>query len=186
VPQAPPNLSSSLDSLHRATARVRERFRAHAARHGLDWSGYAVLRPLVETGPQRITDLADAVQLSPSTVSRTVTQLIGAGLVERRADAVDGRASIVTLTDRGRQAYQELRRIRDDYLDTLLDRWSARDRADLAQLLSRLAAAIEADAGHPATGPPDLYAPDGDVRPGPQQPRPRSTGSTDLASMGNR
>jgi DNA-binding MarR family transcriptional regulator len=139
------DLGASLTLLLRAVMRVRDRFRAEAVRSGLDWSAYVVLRPLVESGPRRLTTLAEAMKLSPSTVSRLVTHMITEGLLERRPDPDDGRAGIIAPTDRGVRTYTELRRVRDDYVAQLLGDWSDHDRSELVRLVGRLASALEAD-----------------------------------------
>jgi DNA-binding MarR family transcriptional regulator len=138
-----PDVGASLGAVLRAVARVRDRFRAQTQRHGLDWSAFGLLRPVVENGPQRVTSLATTLHLAPSTVSRLANHLVDAGLLERHADAADGRVIIVAPTDRGREAYTTLRRLRDEYVTALLDDWPAADRFALALLLDRLADAIE-------------------------------------------
>ena len=139
------DLGAALTLLLRAVMRVRDRFRAEAVRNGLDWSAYVVLRPLVETGPRRLTTLAESMKLSPSTVSRLVTHMIADGLLERRPDADDGRACIIAPTERGQRIYAELRGVRDDYVARLLSDWSEQDRSELVRLVARLASALEAD-----------------------------------------
>ena len=51
----------------------------------------------------RVSDLAACVELDASTVSRQIKQLEDKGIVERTADPADGRASLVRLTDDGRE-----------------------------------------------------------------------------------
>ena len=52
----------------------------------------------------RMQDLAARVVLSRTRVSRIVSELEHEGLVERRADADDGRAALATITSAGRAA----------------------------------------------------------------------------------
>ncbi|WP_245238291.1 hypothetical protein [Streptomyces roseochromogenus] len=61
-----------------------------------------VLQVLGEHSPARISDLA-ARRLAPSTVSGLIGQMITSGLVARDMDSADRRASVVTLTDAGRE-----------------------------------------------------------------------------------
>ncbi len=87
----------------------------HRARHGVDPSAYPVLVQLMES-PKRTTELATCLHADTSTVSRQVTALVDVGLVERRADPEDRRATILVATDAGRAAYDEMRAGRERML----------------------------------------------------------------------
>lgn len=54
-------------------------------------------------------DLAGRSGLDPSTVSRAVAAAVGQGLVERRTDSTDRRASALALTPAGRELLVEAR-----------------------------------------------------------------------------
>ena len=109
---------------------------AHRSRHGVDPSAYPVLFQLVE-GPKRTTELATCLHADISTVSRQVTSLVDAGLVERTADEEDRRAANLRLTDAGQAVFTTMRQDRERMLALVLADWSARDVATLADLLSR-------------------------------------------------
>lgn len=51
----------------------------------------------------RLSELAEASQLSKQTVGSIVDQLQAGGYVRREPDPLDARARLVTITDRGRQ-----------------------------------------------------------------------------------
>ncbi|HWG26671.1 MarR family winged helix-turn-helix transcriptional regulator [Actinospica sp.] len=70
---------------------------------GLALHEYAVLLNLSETENRemRMTELAAAVALSPSRMTRLVDDLRVRGLVTKFRDAQDGRGSIARLTDKG-------------------------------------------------------------------------------------
>jgi len=57
---------------------------------GFDRSAVILLKTLVALGPTRSSALAAAIHSDPSTVSRQVAALVGRGLLERRADQLDG------------------------------------------------------------------------------------------------
>jgi DNA-binding MarR family transcriptional regulator len=88
----------------------------------------------------RLSDLAAKVGLDASTVSRQIKQLEDKGIVERTPDPADGRASLVRLTETGRQTMQAGFRRRFERIKTVLEPWSQRDRDLLRKLLTRLAA----------------------------------------------
>ncbi len=133
--------------LELADAVVRELFllvrqvKRSAERHRpemiVDMAGYHVLAYLNVEGPQRAGELAAAFHADPSTISRQVSGLVKAGLVERRADPGDGRASILAATDEGVRVIETERRRRARLIAAVLAGWSAHDRAALTDLLAR-------------------------------------------------
>ena len=91
--------------------RAIERDLAGAGLIPLTW--YDVLLELGAAPGLRMQDLGARVVLSRTRVSRLVTELEGEGLVERRQDPADGRATLATITRAGRAA---LRRAAPVYL----------------------------------------------------------------------
>jgi DNA-binding MarR family transcriptional regulator len=71
-------------------------------------------------------------------VSRQLRPLEEEQLVERAAAASDARVALVSLTPAGKRVAKRLRTVGLRHLSDALADWSERDRADLAQLLSRL------------------------------------------------
>ncbi|MFL6074432.1 MAG: MarR family winged helix-turn-helix transcriptional regulator [Mycobacteriales bacterium] len=72
-------------------------------RHGLGVSEFEVLDRLAETPQkQRVQELAEAVHLSQSALSRTVARLEKEGLVDRCLCTEDRRGIWVSLTEAGR------------------------------------------------------------------------------------
>ncbi|MHB8439375.1 MAG: MarR family winged helix-turn-helix transcriptional regulator, partial [Acidimicrobiales bacterium] len=92
-------------------------------------------------------DLAAALELDLSTVSRQLRQLVDAGLVDRDPDPLDGRASLVSLSDRGRQVLDAVRAARREVLRRTVQGWLPEDRARLAESVAHLAADIRGGAG---------------------------------------
>jgi DNA-binding MarR family transcriptional regulator len=62
----------------------------------------SILIPLFEEDGLRMGELAARARLSKQTMTTTVRMLERDGLVERRADPRDGRASLIFLTERAR------------------------------------------------------------------------------------
>ncbi|AVT34042.1 MarR family transcriptional regulator [Plantactinospora sp. BC1] len=88
-------------------------------------------------------ELADRSGLDPSTVSRAVAALVARGLVTRRADPADRRASFVVLTDEGRTALTEARDWYGDLLRAALADWSAAEIDALTGALDRFVTDIQ-------------------------------------------
>jgi DNA-binding MarR family transcriptional regulator len=75
---------------------------------GLPLTFYDVLAQLSHAdGRLRMSELADAVVLSRSGVTRLVDRMVRAGLVRREACPTDRRASYATLTAAGRKALKQ-------------------------------------------------------------------------------
>jgi DNA-binding MarR family transcriptional regulator len=138
-------VAEALARLFRSLSKVRARVTEQAQVEGMSWSALMVLRPLVQSGPQRSSALADALCLDPSWISRQVAQLVQRGLVERRADPRDGRVCILAATEAGLELSARLQRSSDAYLAGKVAGWSAPDRRHLAVLLGRFAAELEND-----------------------------------------
>ena len=128
--------------LMRAFVRARTRMLA-AARHDVEWSAHIVLKALQIEGPMRSSALAEAIYSDPSTVSRQVAALVKDGLIERRADPVDGRASLLVLTPKAADVLADHDDIRLQHFARMLDGWSARDVRQFARLLERFTETYE-------------------------------------------
>ena len=115
------------------------RVAAHVRKHHEDAAAAHVLARLVDAGPQRVGALADAVGTDPSTVSRQVTELVTAALVERRADPDDGRAQLLAATAAGVRHCADGRRRRSELIAAALADWPDDARHRLAELLGRFA-----------------------------------------------
>jgi DNA-binding MarR family transcriptional regulator len=70
-------------------------------------------------------------------VSRQVAELVKLGLVERRPDLSDGRASLLAATEAGEGSYQARRAARNAGYAELLADWPAEDQLRLCELLGR-------------------------------------------------
>jgi DNA-binding MarR family transcriptional regulator len=105
----PPLVSAwrSLAARHAAISAALEH--ELGERHGLGVSEFEVLERLAENEQHkfRVQELADAVHLSQSTLSRLIGRLEQHGLVQRNMCDVDRRGIDVCLTDAGRRRHAE-------------------------------------------------------------------------------
>lgn len=88
-------------------------------------------------------ELARRLHLDKSSVSRIVAQLVGRGWVERLADQRDGRASMLRLTDAGRQTAAQLAKGRAAKFDRLLNSIPEGERGRVLQALDILTEALD-------------------------------------------
>lgn len=104
----------------------------------LEASAYGLMVRLNHAGPQRATELAAYFGVGKATMSRQLRALESLGLVTRRPDPVDGRASLVELTEEGRARFTVVRRARRQRYVAQLSAWDRSEIAELARLLHRL------------------------------------------------
>jgi DNA-binding MarR family transcriptional regulator len=91
--------------------------------HGIGVHEFEVLENLAaaEDGKRRIQELADAVALSQSALSRLVARLEREGLVERCICDLDRRGVYANLTDAGRERHAQALPTQREVLARLLD-----------------------------------------------------------------
>ncbi|MET4098784.1 DNA-binding MarR family transcriptional regulator [Agrococcus sp. UYP10] len=110
----------------------------------------STLFTLVERGPQRLGELATGERVSQPAMSQIVQALEADGLVERRPDPVDGRASSIAITAAGRALSSERRARRAATIAAVITTLDADDAAAIARALPALERLADAaDAVHP-------------------------------------
>ena len=102
---------------------------------------YRVLIELAARGPQRITDLAEALGVDNSTATRMCDRLVRKDLIQRRRGSTDRRWVRVSLTSSGRELVQQVSKRRRVEIAKILARL---DRSDLAPVLEALRTFAEA------------------------------------------
>ena len=140
--------AKSIDGLFEVLSRyVRLRDRVvHATVRSIDGDyETAALRGLfhLDRKAMRSRDLAEALYADPSTVSRHVAQLVDLGLVRREADPDDGRATLLVITDAGRERVESMRATRRLAMQDALAGWTDDEMDSLTTLLDRFVGAAE-------------------------------------------
>lgn len=91
----------------------------------------------------RMSELADALRVDPSTATRAVQRLTRAGLAHRAASHPDGRVVVVSITPLGRERHAAIADRRRETLAVLMAAFEPAERRDLASLMTRLVAALD-------------------------------------------
>jgi len=104
-----------------------------------------ILHVLCENARARLSDLAGMIRLDASTASRHIRGLEQLGYVERATDPADGRATLLSVTDPGRDALERQFDASRKRLSHIMRDWSGEDVAMLRHYLSRLTRDIELD-----------------------------------------
>ncbi|HSV61327.1 MAG TPA: MarR family winged helix-turn-helix transcriptional regulator [Variovorax sp.] len=89
--------------------KVSQHYDAEMARCGLKTTQYSLLSHVVKLGPIRPADLAQAMQMTPSTLSRNLQPLVAAGWLLLGAGA-DARSRLVSVTEAGQVKRREAQR----------------------------------------------------------------------------
>jgi DNA-binding MarR family transcriptional regulator len=124
---------------------VASKHTAPRVHDGVDTAAYPVLFLVGGVGPVRISDLATTLHSDVSTVSRQVSALVTNGLLDKSADPRDGRASVVSLTDAGRDALARIQDSRSMWFQSLLRDWHPDDAAHFTGRLQALGDALDAN-----------------------------------------
>ena len=125
------------DRLHSAAIHLLRRLRVRDRESGVGPAQLSALSVLVFGGPKSLSELADAEQVRPPTMSRIVGGLERAGLVRRRATE-DGRRVRLEASAKGTKILQEGRMRRVESLAKALDALSEKEQKLLGQLVELL------------------------------------------------
>lgn len=126
------------DAVTRLRRALRASIRTEYPWETLPMAQVELLQVLGEHPPARISDLATRQRLAPSTVSGLIGQMINAGLVARDVDPADRRASVVTLTNAGRDQLAAWTQAHERRLDAALSALDDTDRAAVTAALPAL------------------------------------------------
>jgi DNA-binding MarR family transcriptional regulator len=87
--------------------------------------------------------LAERLRIDPSSATRAVQRIVRAGLAERYDSPDDGRVVMVRVTDEGRRRHAVVAKRRALAMQRIVGSFAADERAQLADLMDRLTAAID-------------------------------------------
>ncbi len=91
----------------------------------------------------RMSELADALRVDPSTATRAVQRLERTGLAERHPSTADGRVVMVSSTALGTRRHEAIEARRRETLATMLGPFTVEERRELAELLDRFVVALD-------------------------------------------
>ncbi|AZH82408.1 MarR family transcriptional regulator [Plantibacter sp. PA-3-X8] len=131
-------IQASLATVLRWSTRADNRRSLHDAEGAaLTATDAWLLEYVITAGPIRMSTVAGWMDVDKSTATAEVRRLEEGGLVVRATDPSDRRAVLVSATEEGRTALERHRQAAQQVYNTLVGKWSERDRAELARLLSR-------------------------------------------------
>jgi DNA-binding MarR family transcriptional regulator len=127
-------------ALRSSASRLARRLRAEAGHAEYSTAQVAVIRALLERGSATTSELARIEGVRPQSMSATVASLESMGVVDRRPDPQDARASRVFLTPDGERAILAGRAAKQSWL---IETMSERLTVDEQQILGEAAVLIE-------------------------------------------
>jgi DNA-binding MarR family transcriptional regulator len=112
--------------------------------HGLTMARYDVLAHLnMAGGSLGLGELASAIALSPSGLSKLLDRMDASGLIRRDPNPTDARAAFATITPRGRSMVKKARTGHHELLRrTFGHALDDADLADLTRIMGRISASI--------------------------------------------
>jgi DNA-binding MarR family transcriptional regulator len=131
--------TAGLFALLHAAGSVESFLESKLAAVGLSIPKLAALRRLAEAGGALpLGQLAERLACVKSNVTQLVDRLESDGLVARELDPGDRRSRLAVITDAGRRAYDEGRRLQTVVEEQLFGALSNDDEARLADILQKL------------------------------------------------
>jgi DNA-binding MarR family transcriptional regulator len=100
----------------------------------------SVLLSVDRRGTIRISELAELDALNPTLLSRTISKLVDAGLLDRVSDTDDRRAAWVQVTDEGHRLAERMRRERTEVINRGMSALPAAERELVQQAIPALEA----------------------------------------------
>jgi DNA-binding MarR family transcriptional regulator len=140
VPDEPAELDDGLgEALGAVARRLRSAAMTAFAAYDVTPSQVRAIRVLTKhAGGVRHSELAQHLGIAPRSATEVVDALEAKRLVARSPDPTDRRATLVALTDRGRDLAEDVRRARGVESEKMFERLTATDRRDLARILRKL------------------------------------------------
>lgn len=111
--------------------------RARAVHPELLPASYLMLAHVRDHGPLRASAMCAVFDIDKGAISRQVQHLIDLGLVDRQPDPEDGRATLLTASEDGRQRLETVAVERREMLAERLGEWSADELAAFSDSLRR-------------------------------------------------
>ncbi|MGY4828166.1 MarR family winged helix-turn-helix transcriptional regulator [Sphaerotilaceae bacterium SBD11-9] len=133
--------------LRQITRRVSRHYDAAVSASGLKTTQYSLLSHVASLGPVRPSDLAAAMKLDASTLTRNLQPLVAQGWVELSA-GVDARSRLVSITEAGRVKRAETQRLWKQAQTSFNEQLGIERVARLHALLDECMALMQDDEGN--------------------------------------
>jgi len=145
-----PDPEDLADAFFTVAHGLKRTINARVQHQGLSMARLRVLYQLTATSAIRMGELSACVDVAPRTMTSTVEAMERDGLVRRRPDPSDRRATIVSITEAGRRSFLEGQRQQASAVADVFEALDPAQREALKDVLdSLLQAAASADTDAP-------------------------------------
>ena len=137
------------------------------SRYGLTSEQLHVLASVKSRGPLRPSDLASILERTPNSMSMLIDRMVKAGLIRRTRDRKDRRVVTVTMTEKGRTAFDPAVPAGWEFIHEVLSTLSDDEQRDLVNMLERVKCELDSSLNPEVdkaemlrksfTNDPDLY-----------------------------
>ncbi|TXG89126.1 MarR family transcriptional regulator [Rhodococcus rhodnii] len=141
----PPAVSAEVSAFRDDVTTFFRRLRSERRDHKLTPTQLQALGHLERHGPMTAIALARREQVTPQSIARTIAHLEGEGMLTRGPDPDDARASLISLTDAGRERVRDDRVLRSRWLADLLERECTPHEREVLFLAGRIMRGLGGD-----------------------------------------
>lgn len=128
--------------IYRVSSLMNIRLSGRLKASGINLSQWRVLSVLRSQGQMSMSQIVDGTLMEQPTISRVISQLHNDGMVEREISSEDSRVALVSLSQRGRELFDEIAVSAVRHQKIALDGVSKADIAALRRALSQIEANI--------------------------------------------
>lgn len=128
-------ISNCISVLHRFSMLHYNRFTDQT---GLTGTQYLLLPYVCHHEGCRQDDLSVHLHINKSSVTRQIDKLEAAGLIEIRPDVTDGRARCVFPTEKAKELFPQVQKIKEEWNDSMTQTLTAAEKETLLALLNKV------------------------------------------------
>jgi DNA-binding MarR family transcriptional regulator len=110
---------------------------------GLSMPQFSVMMQLHHKGACGMSEVSEQFEITPAAASQLVDKLVQSGFIVREEDPSDRRAKVLNITDKGRELIQRGIEERYRWVDQLVEKLSAEQKAKVSEALVLLTEAAQ-------------------------------------------
>ena len=129
-------LSFKISILYRLMVRRSARFLNST--YDLSVAEWWTIGQLAVSSPSTVSELVDSTQNDKAQISRSAKALIAKGYVQKQDNPLDKRSSLLSLTDSGRDLYEQVIPVRQETQNLLLEKLTTEEREVTERAIQKL------------------------------------------------
>ena len=115
----------------------------YAKSTGLSMPQFSIMMQLHHKGACGMSEVSERFEITPAAASQLVDKLVQSGFIKRDEDPQDRRAKVLNITDKGRELIQRGIEERYRWVDQLVEKLSAEQKARVSEALVLLTEAAQ-------------------------------------------